>query len=193
MPFYIAAEENANLLLDQSPLALLIGMVLDQQIPMERAFSAPYLLQNRLGQPLDAQYIATMDPEKLQEIFSIKPALHRFPSAMAKRVAEVARLVAVDYNNDAGAIWNNATSPSDLFKRICDLPGFGIDKTKIFIALLGKQVGIKIDGWQEVCQPFGEEGTTISVADIIDDATFASVRQFKQEMKLAKKAKTDEV
>ncbi len=188
MSFVLAQNERADQLLDNSAIAVLIAMVLDQQIPMERAFIAPYLLEQRLGEPLDALKIASMDPSKLEEIFAIKPALHRFPMSMAKRVADVCSIVAQDYGNDASRIWMDALDAKDLFRRISSLPGFGKDKTKIFIALLGKQKDLSVSSWETVCEPFGAQGTYMSVADIVDTESLLKVREFKAAMKLSKKA-----
>lgn len=186
MAFVLAQDQDADNLLTKSPLALLIGMVLDQQIPMEKAFRGPQLLLERLpgsNEGLDASQIASMDPAKIEEIFAIKPAIHRFPSAMAKRVLATCEVVARQYGGDASKIWREAKDGADLFTRINALPGFGPDKTRIFIALLGKQVGLSQHGWREVSQPFGDEGTHMSVADITDTASLSAVREFKQEMK----------
>lgn len=186
MTFVLAQNKEADQLLGESSLALLIAMVLDQQIPMERAFIAPYLLQQRLGMPLDADQIHIMDPDRLDEIFSIKPALHRFPSSMAKRVASVCEIVSSKYDNDASNVWTNAKNSTDLFQRITSLPGFGTDKSRIFIALLGKQANLNVADWREVCKPFGEPGTYMSVADIVDEFSLAKVRAFKVAMKKAR-------
>ena len=183
MGFVLAQDAPADAVLDSSTLALLIAMVLDQQIPMERAFRGPYVLRERLGKDLDASEISTMDPELLEAAFTAKPAIHRFPSAMAKRVAATCSVVATNYDGDAARIWEDATDGAHLFARINALPGFGPDKTRIFIALLGKQIGLTVHGWREVAHPFGEPGTFMSVADIVDSNSLDSVRAFKAEMK----------
>jgi uncharacterized HhH-GPD family protein len=187
MAFYIALNDEANDLLASSPFALLVGMVLDQQIPMERAFIAPHLLAQRIGGELTPQHLLDMDMAEIEKVFGEKPALHRFPSSMAKRVVEVARIVSDTYDGDAGAIWREAKDGDDLMKRLTSLPGFGKDKARIFIALLGKQVGLEVPGWQQACDPFGNEGTFMSVADIVDAESMTQVRNFKQAMKAAKK------
>ncbi|MDA8103199.1 MAG: hypothetical protein M0Z34_09560 [Nitrospiraceae bacterium] len=188
MPFVLAQDPDADELLGSSPLALLIGMLLDQQIPMEKAFRGPKALQERLGGSLDAATIASMDPLELEAAFSAKPAIHRFPAAMAKRTADLCRTVAEQYGNRAERIWTEAANGEDLFGRLAALPGFGPDKSRIFLALLGKQGGLQLRGWREASHPFGEPGTAMSVADIIDDETLAAVRAFKKEMKAAKAA-----
>ncbi|MDA8197431.1 MAG: Fe-S cluster assembly protein HesB [Actinomycetota bacterium] len=187
MAFYIALNDEANDLLATSPFALLVGMVLDQQIPMERAFIAPYLLSARLGGELSPKRLLEMDIAEVEKVFGEKPALHRFPASMAKRVVEVARIVEDTYGGDASAIWRDAKDGEDLMKRLMSLPGFGKDKAKIFTALLGKQVGLEVPGWQSACDPFGQEGTFMSVADIVDAESMTQVRNFKQAMKAAKK------
>ena len=126
----------------------MIGMVLDQQIPLERAFRSPYDLQERLGAPLDAAALAAMDPEALAEVFRTKPALHRYPSSMAKRVQEVCSVVVETYGGDAAAIWTRAGDGAELLANVAGLPGFGEQKARIFVALLGKQFGVRPEGWE---------------------------------------------
>jgi len=186
---HLTGDKAADRLLGSDPLALLIGMVLDQQIPMERAFIAPYLLQERLGGPLDAASIAAMDPDDLAGVFSAKPALHRFPSSMAARVQEVCRIIVEKYDSTASRVWTDATDAKALLKNVKALPGFGEQKAKIFIALLGKQLGLRVPGWAAVSAPFGAADSFLSVADIDSPASLAKVRQHKQEMKAAAKAR----
>lgn len=184
----LTGDPAADRLLASDALALLVGMVLDQQIPMERAFIAPYLLQERLGGPLDAGVVAAMEPTKLAEVFSAKPALHRFPASMAGRVQEVCRIVVDRYGGDAARIWTDAGDGKALLKAVKALPGFGDQKAKIFIALLGKQLGLRTPGWAAAAAPFGEKGAFLSVADVDSPEALAKVRQHKQEMKAAAKA-----
>ncbi|TAN28778.1 MAG: Fe-S cluster assembly protein HesB [Actinomycetota bacterium] len=184
----IAQNREADDLLSSSPLALLIGLVLDQQIPLEKAFTAPLLLSQRLGRELDASYIASLDPGELEKIFSEKPALHRFPAAMAKRVQEVCSTVSKSYGNDASQIWQNVKDGTELLNRIKKLPGFGEMKAKIFVALLGKQMGVNVPEWRKVSEPFGEPGSFRSIADITGTDSLARVREFKTEMKAKSKA-----
>ncbi|UQU66376.1 Fe-S cluster assembly protein HesB [Couchioplanes caeruleus] len=181
----IAAE--ANELLDHDPLALLIGMVLDQQIPLEKAFSSPYVLTQRLGHAPTAQELAGFDPDALVAIFAEPPALHRFPKAMAGRVQEVCRVLVAGYDGDAANLWRDVADGKELVKRIASLPGFGKQKSQIFAALLGKQYGVQPPGWREAAGAYGEEGAHRSVADIVDDESLARVRAFKKEMKAAAK------
>jgi uncharacterized HhH-GPD family protein len=184
----LSGNPEADALLSKDPLALLIGMVLDQQIPLEWAFAGPAELRRRLGHDLDARDLASMDPEALAAAFSARPALHRYPGSMAGRVQEMCRILVEQYGGKADAVWKGATSGADLLKRVHDLPGFGEQKAKIFVALLGKQLGVKAAGWQEVSSPFGDAGTFRSVADIVDAASLDQVRAFKQDMKAKAKA-----
>jgi uncharacterized HhH-GPD family protein len=185
----LTGNDEADALLATDPLALVIGMVLDQQIPLERAFRSPFELKERLGGSLDAGAIASMDPDALAEIFGAKPALHRFPSSMARRVQDVCRLIMDTYDGDAAAIWTSAANGKELLAHVTALPGFGVQKARIFIALLGKQMGLHTPGWQQVSTPFSRPGTFQSVADIDSPAALTKVRQFKQQMKAEAKAK----
>jgi uncharacterized HhH-GPD family protein len=185
----LTGNDEADALLATDPLALVIGMVLDQQIPLERAFRSPFDLKERLGGSLDAGAIASMDPDALAEIFGAKPALHRFPSSMARRVQDVCRLIMDTYDGDAAAIWTSAANGKELLAHVKALPGFGVQKARIFIALLGKQMGLHTPGWQQVSTPFSRPGTFQSVADIDSPAALTKVRQFKQQMKAEAKAK----
>jgi len=183
----IAQDEAADALLSKDPLALLLGMLLDQQFPMESAFAGPLKLRQRLGH-LDAERIATMDLEELTAAMRQPPVVHRFPSSMAGRVQAVCAVVASDFGNDASRIWTKAASGQGLLDRLKALPGFGDQKAKIFVALLGKQRGLKVDGWREAAGAYGEEGSTRSVADVRDKDSLLAVRAFKKEAKAAAKA-----
>jgi uncharacterized HhH-GPD family protein len=185
---YLSGDPEADRLLSEDPLALLIGMVLDQQIPLERAFSSPRDLRDRLGGKLDAGVIASMDPEKLTAVFSERPALHRFPASNAQRVQQLCQIVTDNYGGDASLIWRDAPSGAELLKRVQALPGFGQQKAKIFVALLGKQMGVRPPGWQEASRPFGDQGTTYSVADITSAQSRAEVRAHKAQLKAEIKA-----
>jgi uncharacterized HhH-GPD family protein len=185
---HLAQDPEADKLLSNDPLALLIGMVLDQQIPLEWAFKGPHNLKQRLGGTLDAAAIAEMDPDALAAAFSQTPALHRFPAANAKRVQELCRIVVDEYKGKAARIWSTATTGDELLKRVKALPGFGEQKARIFVALLGKQLGVQPQGWQEAAGDFGRPNTHMSVADITDAATLGRVRQYKQEKKAAAQA-----
>ena len=187
MTLSLPIDAEANELLANDPLALLIGMVLDQQIPLEKAFSSPYVLAQRLGHAPTAEELAGFDPEALVTIFATPPALHRFPKAMAARVQEVCRVLVERYDNDAAALWTCAADGRELFKRVNALPGFGKQKAQIFVALLGKRFGVTPPGWREAAGAYGEEGSYRSVADIVDGDSLARVRAFKQEMKAAAK------
>jgi uncharacterized HhH-GPD family protein len=189
MTLSLPIDAEANALLQRSPLALLIGMVLDQQIPLEKAFSSPYVLQQRLGHDLDVTELADYDPEALTEIFGQRPALHRFPKAMAARVQAVCRIIVERYDADPAGVWADAQDGRELLKRVGALPGFGKQKAQIFIALLGKQYGIRPKGWREAAGAYGDERSHASVADIVDEKSLLLVREHKQRMKAAAKAK----
>jgi uncharacterized HhH-GPD family protein len=185
---HLSGDPDADALLSRNPLALLIGMVLDQQIPLERAFAAPAQLAERLGRPLDATDLAATDPGELAAAFATRPALHRFPGSMAARVQEVCRVVVDSYGGDAARVWTEARDGKDLLQRVKSLPGFGEQKARIFVALLGKQLGVRPEGWESVSAPYGEPGSHRSVADIVDPPSLAAVRSFKQQMKAAAKS-----
>ncbi|WP_433721371.1 HhH-GPD-type base excision DNA repair protein [Actinoplanes sp. CA-051413] len=187
MTLSLPIDAEANELLANDPLALLIGMVLDQQIPLEKAFSSPYVLAQRLGHAPTATELAEFDPEQLVTIFATPPALHRFPKAMAARVQEVCRALVGTYDGDAANLWRDAADGKELVKRIAALPGFGQQKSQIFTALLGKQYGVQPPGWREAAGAYGEEGSHRSVADIVDAESLGKVRAFKKEMKAAAK------
>jgi uncharacterized HhH-GPD family protein len=184
----LAQDADADALLTDSPLALLIGMVLDQQIPLEWAFKGPLHLTQRLGRDLDAADIARRDPEELAKAFATPPAVHRFPGSMAGRVQELCRVIVEEYGGDPAAVWTGASSGGDLLKRIEALPGFGKQKAKIFLALLGKQLGVRPKGWREAAGEYGEDGSRKSVADITNARSLGQVREYKKAMKAEKKA-----
>jgi uncharacterized HhH-GPD family protein len=185
MPLSLPIPAQATKLLHDSPLALLLGMLLDQQIPMEMAFSSPYELQQRLGQPLDAAVIAGYDPDAFEQLFARPPALHRFPRANARRAQELCQALVERYEGSAAALWTGAATGAELVARVGDLPGFGKQKSQIFVALLGKQFGVRPDGWRAAAGVYGEEGSLRSVADITDATSLAKVREYKQAMKAA--------
>lgn len=187
---HLSQNPDADRLLSDDPLALLIGMVLDQQVPLERAFSAPLDLQERLGHQYDAEELAGMDPEKLVALFSARPALHRFPAANAKRVQELCRMVVTEYGGDAASIWATAPTGAELLRRVRALPGFGEQKARIFVGLLGKQLGVRPPGWEDAAGRYGEAGTYFSVADIVDPESLGRVRAYKAEIKAAAKGGT---
>ncbi len=189
MTIWMPVEPEANELLTRSPLALLIAMLLDQQVPLERAFSAPLDLVRRLGHEPTVAELAEFDPAALAAVFSQRPALHRYPKAMAARVQDLARLIMAEYDGDAAQVWESATSGAELRGQVAALPGFGAQKAQIFVALLGKQLGVRPPGWREAAGTFGAEGTRFSVADISDSESLGEVRSYKQAMKAAAKAK----
>jgi uncharacterized HhH-GPD family protein len=184
----ITGDADADKFVSEDPLGLLIAMVLDQQIPLERAFKSPADLRERLGGTLDVGAVASMDPDELAALFSITPALHRFPGSMARRVQELCRVVIDNYGGDAAAVWTSAENGDQLLANVKALPGFGEQKARIFVALLGKQFAVRPPGWQEASSPFGEPGTFRSVADIDSREALGKVRQHKQQLKAEAKA-----
>ncbi len=188
MTLHLAQIEAADAFLDRDPLGLLIGMLLDQQFPMERAFGSPYVLAQRLGvDRLDAARLAEADPEELVRVFTGPPALHRFPGAMAGRTQSLCRLLVADYGGDADALWSTAASGADLLTRLAALPGFGAQKARIFLALLGKQLAVQPPGWREAGGAYADGGSHRSVADVTGPDSLAAVREHKRSMKAAAK------
>jgi uncharacterized HhH-GPD family protein len=184
----LAQDPDADALLSSDPLALLMGMLLDQQFPLEWAFRAPWRLAQRMERTsLDAAEIAGYDPEAFVKLMAGPPALHRYPAAMAERVQALCRLVVEQYGGDAAALWRTAGTGKELLARLRALPGFGEQKARIFVALLGKQLGVRPEGWREVAGPYGEDGSRRSAADVTDAETLAEVRAFKQAAKRAAK------
>ncbi|MFI7214712.1 HhH-GPD-type base excision DNA repair protein [Micromonospora maritima] len=188
MTLSLPIDPQANELLGRSPLALLLGMVLDQQVPMEKAFSSPYVLTQRLGHEPDARELAGYDPEALVELFARPPALHRFPKAMAARTQEVCRALVERYDGDPARLWSDAADGRELLRRVGELPGFGRQKAQIFVALLGKRFGVTPPGWREAAGDYGDPAAHRSVADVTDPESLRRVREFKQRMKAEAKA-----
>lgn len=185
----LSQDVPADALLERDPLALLLGMLLDQQVPMERAFAAPYQLQQRLGHELDVHELANYDPEVLAEVFAKQPALHRYPKSMAVRVQDICRALVEHYDGDVRGLWRDVPNARELLDRLVALPGYGMQKAQIFVALLGKQRNVKPPGWREVAGPYGEAGVYRSVADVTDADSLAKVREYKQQAKAAAKAR----
>ncbi|MEU8540017.1 HhH-GPD-type base excision DNA repair protein [Streptomyces sp. NPDC048717] len=186
---HLAQQPDADALLGRSPLAALVGMLLDQQVPMEWAFSGPFTVARRLGRDdLDAGEIAAQDPETFAALLSEKPAVHRYPGSMAQRIQQLCRFLVEEYGGDAEAVWRGVATGSELLARLEALPGFGKQKAQIFLALLGKQYGVRPDGWREAAGAYGEAGAFRSAADITGPESLAKVRAHKQELKAAAKA-----
>jgi uncharacterized HhH-GPD family protein len=184
----LTQRPEADELLGRSPLAILVGMLLDQQIPMEWAFSGPFTIAQRLGTgDLDAYEIAAYDPDRFAALLSDRPAVHRYPGSMAKRVQQLCRHLVEHYDGDASAVWRDARTGRELLKRLNALPGFGRQKAQIFLALLGKRFGVTPEGWREAAGPYGEEGSYRSVADITGPESLEKVRAVKQAAKQAAK------
>ncbi|MGH8970100.1 MAG: HhH-GPD-type base excision DNA repair protein [Actinomycetes bacterium] len=187
---HITGDEEADGLLDRDAFALLAGMLLDQQVPMESAFAGPLKIAERLGvDRLDPAAIAGHDPQVFADLCARPPAVHRFPGSMAGRLQALARTVVELYGGDAANLWADAGTGAELLARLEDLPGFGPNKARIFLALLGKQCGVRPEGWREAAGPYGEDGSRRSVADVTDGESLAAVRAFKKEAKRAAKAR----
>ena len=184
MAIQIAQDPAADKVLSEDPFALLTGMLLDQQFPMERAFAGPAKILDRFG-TLDPAAVAAADPEEFAELCATPPAIHRYGRSMAGRVQEVARAVVADYGGDAERLWTEASSGADLLARIRKLPGFGEQKAKIFTALVAKQLGVRPDGWEQAAGAYAEPGSHRSVADVVDQDSLDQVRAFKKEQKAA--------
>ena len=186
MGFHICQDSAADQVLDDHAFALLAGMMLDQQYPMEHAFRGPAKVLDRFG-TLDTETVAAADPEEFKAMASVPPAIHRFPGSMAARFQELARIVEETYDGDAAKLWNEAADAKDLMKRVQALPGFGKQKAQIFVALLAKQVGIRPEGWEKLVGDYALEGYR-SVADVVDGDSLQKVRDFKKAKKAAAKA-----
>ncbi|MEU8958773.1 HhH-GPD-type base excision DNA repair protein [Streptomyces sp. NPDC048518] len=187
---HLVQDEAADELLGRSPLAALVGMLLDQQVPMEWAFAGPYTIATRLGaDDLDAREIAAYDPEDFAALLSTKPAVHRYPGSMAKRIQQLCQYLVDHYDGDPTALWQDAATGGELLERLNDLPGFGKQKSQIFLALLGKQLGIRPKGWREAAGDYGAAEAYRSVADITGPESLLKVRAHKQQLKA--KARTN--
>jgi uncharacterized HhH-GPD family protein len=186
MTLWLTPDDDANALLDSDNLALLIGMLLDQQIPMEKAFRGPYDLAQRLGRPLVAADLAA-HPD-LAAVFAVPPAIHRFPGSMAGRVQELCRHLLEHHGGRAADVWEGVPTGEEVLARLRALPGFGEQKARIFLALLGKQRGVRPAGWREAAGGYGEDGSLRSVADVTSPESLQQVRAYKQQLKAAAKA-----
>lgn len=186
-PLWLTGDAEADQLLTEDDNALLIGMVLDQQVPMEKAFSGPLVIAQRMGGRLDVAAIAAMSEDDFVALCSRPPAIHRFPAAMAKRVRQVCQVLTEDYDGQAANLWKDARSGNEVKANLERLPGFGSDKAAIFTAVLGKLRGITPDGWRVAAGYYGEPDTFRSVADIVDSDSLHKVRETKKSVKAAKK------
>ncbi|MDG4666154.1 HhH-GPD-type base excision DNA repair protein [Mycobacterium sp. 236(2023)] len=183
----LVQEPAADALLEANPFALLTGMLLDQQIPMEVAFGGPKKIADRIGS-CDAAVIADYDADAFAELFAQTPAVHRFPGSMAKRVQALAQVIVDEYDGDVTALWTDGADGAEVLRRLKALPGFGEQKAKIFLALLGKQYGVTPKGWRAAAGDYGKAGTHMSVADVKDPGSLQKVRTYKKEAKAAAKA-----
>jgi len=189
---HITGDADADALLSTDPLALLLGMLLDQQVPMETAFAGPAKLLDRIGakgaKKLDVKKIADYDADELEAVFRVTPSIHRYPGSMAGRAQALAASIVENWGGDVSAIWTQGDPDgAEILKRLKALPGFGEQKAKIFLALLGKQYGVTADGWRESAGDYGLEGSYRSVADIVDPESLTKVREFKKAAKAAAK------
>jgi uncharacterized HhH-GPD family protein len=187
--FYITGDPDADQLLHDDPLALLLGMLFDQQVPMEWAFASPAKLRDRLGD-LDANTIAAMDQDAFVSVCCEKPAIHRFPGSMGKRAHELCQVLSDEYDGDTAAIWNGVDSGDEVLARLKALPGFGDEKAKIFLAVLAKRMGVTPAGWEEAAAPFSDDNRR-TVADADTPEHLQEVRAWKKMMKAQKKGKAD--
>ncbi|MDF3305086.1 MULTISPECIES: HhH-GPD-type base excision DNA repair protein [unclassified Rhodococcus (in: high G+C Gram-positive bacteria)] len=185
----LVGDPDADALLASDPLALLIGMLLDQQVPMETAFAGPKKLDDRIG-GLEVHRIAEMDPEAFAAVCSQTPAVHRFPGSMATRIQSLCAFLVENYDGSVEALWTSGDPDGkEVLKRLKALPGYGDQKARIFLALLGKQIGVEPKGWREAAGDYGTEGSRRSIADVVDDKSLHEVREFKKAAKAdAKKA-----
>jgi uncharacterized HhH-GPD family protein len=186
MAIHITGDEAADQVLTDSPFALLVGMMLDQQYPMEHAFRGPAKVLDRFGS-LEAGAIAQADPESFTALCSTPPAIHRFPGSMSARLQELARVVDQEYAGDAARLWTGVETGQELLKRVMALPGFGKQKAQIFVALLAKQLDVRPTGWEKVVGTYADDGYR-SVADVVDPASLQKVRDFKKAKKAEAKA-----
>jgi uncharacterized HhH-GPD family protein len=186
MAFHITGEQHSDAVLDEYPFALLAGMMLDQQYPMEHAFRGPAKVLERFGS-LDPAAIAAADPEEFAALCATPPAIHRFPGSMAARLQALAALVEERYDGHAERLWTEAATGKELLARVMELPGFGKQKAQIFVALLAKQVGVRPEGWEKAVGAYAEDGHR-SVADVVDGASLQKVRDYKKQKKAAAKA-----
>lgn len=189
MSLRLAQDPEADALLESDPFALLAGMLLDQQIPMERAFAGPATIAGRLGMTrLDPTRIADMGEEEFAAALTEQPAVHRFPGSMAARIQSLAREIVETYGGDAAAVWTTAENGAELVSRLAALPGFGQQKAQIFTALLGKQLGVQPEGWRQAAGSYGQDGSRRSIADVTGPESLTEVRAFKKALKAAAKA-----
>jgi uncharacterized HhH-GPD family protein len=184
MAIQIAQDAHADQVLSESSFALLCGMLLDQQFPMERAFAGPAKVLDRFGS-LDPAEIAAADPEKFAALCATPPAVHRYPGSMAARIQALATHVVQEYDGDTARLWLEAADGRDLLRRLQALPGFGKQKAQIFVALVGKQLGVRPDGWEKAAGSYAEQDSFRSVADVVDATSLEKVRAFKKEQKAA--------
>lgn len=184
----LSQDPTADALLARNPFALLVGMVLEKQAPVERALAGPATISHRIGRELDPVELAEYDPEQFAAVLSQPPAVHRSPTAMAGLIQRLAAYISKTYGGDVTRMWSDRSTGADVVRRFEALPGFGRPKARILMALLGKQLGVTPVGWREAAAPYGEEGAQLSLADVVDQASLDAVRSAKRARKLAKRA-----
>lgn len=184
----LTSDPAADSLLSSDPFALLVGMLLDQQIAMEVAFAGPRKIADRVD-GFDARSIAEADPDEFVAVCAQTPAVHRFPGSMAKRIQDLARAIVDRYDGNTAGLWTDGEPDGpEVLRRLKALPGFGEQKAKIFLALLGKQYGVTPRGWRAAAGGYGRDGTHMSIADVVDKGSLDQVRAYKKKMKAAKAA-----
>lgn len=184
----IAQDDIADQVLSTDSFGLLVGMLLDQQFPMERAFAGPAKVLERFG-TLEPEKVAAADPEEFADLCATPPAIHRYGRSMGGRIQQLAVVVRDEYEGDASRIWTTASTTAELVKRLKALPGYGDQKARIFAALLAKQLEVQLDGgWRDTIGPYAEDGSFRSVADVVDEDSLQKVRDFKKAAKAAAKA-----
>lgn len=184
---WLTGDADADALLDSDPFALLVGMLLDQQVAMETAFAGPHKIAQRMG-GFDVHRIAEAEPRAFSELCATPPAVHRYPDSMARRIRAVAQAVVETYDGDVSRLWTDGDPDGrEVLRRLKALPGFGDQKARIFLALLGKRRGVEPEGWREAAGDYGAEGTTRSIADVVDPESLLAVRETKKALKAAAK------
>lgn len=184
---HLTGDADADKLLSENPAALLTGMLLDQQFPMERAFAGPKKIAERMGS-FDVAAIAGANAEEFEELCATPPGVHRYARSMAKRIQALCQAIIDDYDGDASGIWRSGDPDGrEVLRRLKALPGYGDQKARIFLALLGKQLSVELAGWRESAGHYGDDGSHRSIADVVDAGTLAEVRAFKKAAKAVAK------
>lgn len=189
-PLAVTGDAATDELVNRDPLALLIAMLLDQQIPIAWAFRGPARLAERMGGRLDPAEIAAADPDRFATLVAAKPALHRYPRAMAERIQVLCRVIVEEWGGDPAALWSGVATGEELHRRLDALPGFGDEKARILVAVLGKRFGLRPVGWEQAAAPFSDEEPR-SVADIDGADALERVKAWKAAQRAAGRGKAD--